>query len=341
MDDHRPRGAGGDAVPEAEADGIEPLAAFYDFHPDLDDFESAVLAGLSQPNKELPCKFFYDEKGSRLFDDICELEEYYPTRAEAAVIEANRQDIVRLIGPPCHLVEFGSGSSVKVRILLNASSSIVAYTPVDISREHLLRSAASVARDFPSIEVIAVCADYTRSFSIPRPRSNPAARRIVFFPGSTVGNFTPSQALDFLARTAKAIGPNGGLLIGVDLKKDVRILNDAYNDNKGVTAAFNLNLLARINRELGANFDLTSFRHLARYNEREGRIEMHLISLRPQAVRVNGTTFTFRRNESIHTECSYKYSIEDFQALARTAGFDPVEAWTDREGLFSVHFFRT
>jgi len=341
MDDHGPRGTGHDTGPKADGDGLGPLAAFYDFHPDLDDFESAVLTGLSQPNKELPCKFFYDERGSRLFDAICELDEYYPTRTEVAVLEANRHRIAELIGGSCQLVEFGSGSSVKVRILLNALESVAAYTPVDISREHLMRSASALAQDFADIEVIAVCADYTGSFTIPRPAAHPNARRIVFFPGSTVGNFTPDQAQEFLANTAALIGKGGGLLIGVDLKKDVRVLNDAYNDRSGVTAAFNLNLLSRINRELGGDFDLPSWRHFARYDAREGRIEMHLVSLLPQTVRVDGSTFTFRKDETIHTESSYKYSIEEFQALGRAAGYEPVEAWTDPARLFSVHFFRT
>jgi dimethylhistidine N-methyltransferase len=316
------------------------LAAFYDFHPATDDFEAAVTAGLSQPQKELPCKFFYDEAGSRLFDEICTLDEYYPTRTEIAVLAENRRRIAELIAEPCQLVEFGSGSSVKARILLESLPAAVAYTPVDISREHLLRSAAALARDFPSIEVSAVCADYTREIDIPRPRIHPDARRIVFFPGSTIGNFTPVHARDFLSETAATIGSGGGLLIGVDLKKDKRILDAAYNDAKGVTAKFNMNLLLRINRELGADFDLSSFRHRAVYDEREGCIQMHLESLRKQTVHVNGSSFVFLPGETIHTENSYKYAVGEFQALGRQAGYEPVEAWTDAARLFSVHFFR-
>jgi dimethylhistidine N-methyltransferase len=317
------------------------LAAFYDFHPATDDFEAAVKEGLSQQPKELPCKFFYDEAGSRLFDEICTLDEYYPTRTEIAVLTENRRRIAELIPEPCQLVEFGSGSSVKVRILLDALPAVVAYTAVDISREHLIRSAAALARDFPAIEVTAVCADYTREIEIPRPRANPEARRIVFFPGSTIGNFTPDQALAFLRETAATIGPGGGLLIGVDLKKDKRILDAAYNDTKGVTAKFNMNLLLRINRELGADFDLSSFRHRAGYDEREGCIRMHIESLRRQTVHLNGSSFAFTPGETIHTENSYKYAVEEFQVLGRQAGFAPVEAWTDEGRLFSVHFFRT
>jgi dimethylhistidine N-methyltransferase len=317
------------------------LAAFYDLHPATDDFEAAVTEGLSQPQKELPCKFFYDEAGSRLFDEICTLDEYYPTRTEISVLTENRHRIAELIPEQCQLVEFGSGSSVKVRILLESLPAVVAYTPVDISREHLIRSAAALARDFPAIEVSAVCADYTREIEIPRPRMSPEARRIVFFPGSTIGNFTPTQAREFMIESAGTIGPGGGLLIGVDLKKDKRTLDAAYNDAKGVTAKFNMNLLTRINRELGADFDLSSFRHLAAYDEREGCIQMHLESLRKQTVHLNGSSFAFAPGETIHTENSYKYAIDEFQALGREAGYEPVEAWTDAARLFSVHFFRT
>jgi L-histidine Nalpha-methyltransferase len=317
------------------------LAAFHDFHPEVEDFESAVRAGLSRTPRELPCKFLYDERGSKLFDEICRLDEYYPTRTEIGVLETNAARIAALIGENCQLVEYGSGSSVKVRILLNALNSVAAYTPVDISREHLLKSASDLARDFPDLEVIAVCADYTLPFEVPRPRRHPDARRVVFFPGSTIGNFTREAARDFLAGVSRVVGPGGGLLIGVDLKKDPVILDAAYNDREGVTAAFNLNLLLRINRELGADFDLSSWRHRARYDETAGRIEMHLESQRRQTVHVNGDAFAFTAGESIHTESSYKYGLDEFQTLARSAGLVPVEAWTDADGLFSVHFFRT
>jgi dimethylhistidine N-methyltransferase len=307
----------------------------------VEDFQTAVLAGLSRAPKELPCKFFYDERGSKLFDDICALEEYYPTRTELGVLEANAERIAALIGENCQLVEFGSGSSVKIRILLDALKSVAAYTPVDISREHLIRSSQDLARDFPDIEVIAVCADYTRPFTVPRPRGTPDARRVVFFPGSTIGNFTPDAALDFLAGTAKVSGPGGGLLIGVDLKKDPKILEAAYNDREGVTAAFDLNLLLRINRELGADFDLSSWRHRAHYATATGRVEMHLVSQRRQTVHLDGSSFAFDAGETIHTENSYKYGLDEFRALASRAGFTPVEAWTDPNSLFSVHFFQS
>ncbi len=341
MDDQAPRGDGHGSAASAESNSLAPLAAFHDFEPRLDDFETAVVEGLSRPAKELPCKFLYDERGSRLFDDICALDEYYPTRTEIAVLRARAGRVAELIGGPCHLVEYGSGSSVKVRILLDALPEIAAYTPVDISKGHLIRSAASLARDVPDIKVIAVCADYTRPFEIPPLADHPDARRVVFFPGSTIGNFPRDAAQSFLAATAKVIGPGGALLIGVDLRKDRRVLEAAYNDAKGVTAAFNINLLARINRELGGDFDLDGFRHVARYDEAAGRVEMHLVSLKRQSVHVDGATFSFGKDETIHTESSYKYAMDEFQALGRAAGFAPVESWTDEKGLFSVHFFET
>jgi dimethylhistidine N-methyltransferase len=317
------------------------LAAFHDFHPEVEDFKSAVVAGLSRAPKELPCKFFYDEHGSTLFDAICALDEYYPTRTEIGLLQAHAPRMAELIGENCQLIEFGSGSSVKVRILLGALKSVAAYTPVDISREHLLKSAADLAQQFPDVEVMAVCADYTRPFTVPRPRTMPDARRVIFFPGSTIGNFTPDHAHEFLAATAKVAGPGGGLFIGVDLKKDPKILEAAYNDREGVTAAFNLNLLLRINRELGADFDLSSWRHGAQYVESAGRIEMHLVSQRRQTVHLDGSSFSFAAGETIHTENSYKYSLDEFRALGRAAGLTPIEAWTDSHNLFSVHFFRT
>lgn len=310
------------------------ITAFHDLEPELEDFEAAVLAGLGGDAKTLPCKFFYDQEGSRLFDRICTLDEYYPTRTEIALLDRRADEIAALMGEGCHLIEFGSGSSVKIRILLAAPA---AYTAVDISRDHLLAAAGQLAGDFPSIEVIAVCADYTRPFDAPRPRARPDAKRVGFFPGSTIGNFTRAEAVAFLA-TARGILDGGDMLIGVDLKKDAALLDAAYDDAQGVTAAFNLNLLARINRELGGDFDLAAFAHRAFYNETEGRIEMHLVSARRQHATVAGRTFDFDAGETIHTENSYKYSIAEFQALARCAGFEPLHAWTDADDLFSIHY---
>lgn len=311
----------------------------HDLEPALEDFRTAVIAGLSQNQKTLPCKFFYDERGSQLFDRICELDEYYPTRTEIALLDHHSDDIARLFPPGSHLVEFGSGSSIKIRILLD-SLRLAAYTAVDISREHLIKAASALSADFPDIEINAVCADYTQPFDIPVPDSNPDALRIGFFPGSTIGNFLRSEAETFLTRAARLLA-GGGMIIGVDLKKDPAILRAAYNDRDGVTAAFNLNLLERINRELGADFDVSAFTHDAVYNDREGRVEMHLVSQRRQSVTIGESTFRFEKGETIHTENSHKYSIDEFEALARRAGFEPAACWTDAEDLFSLHYLRT
>ena len=314
------------------------LAGFHDYEPETEGFGAALIAGLERPRKEIPCKFFYDSVGSALFERICELPEYYPTRTETALLEAHRHQIVAELGDHRHLVELGSGSAQKVRILLQAMRP-AAYTAVDISREHLLRSTAALAADHPGLEVHAVCADYTRNFVLPQPASKPDAVPVIFFPGSTVGNFAPADAETFLRRTAALIR-GGDLLIGVDLKKDAAILNAAYNDEDGVTAAFNLNLLARANRELGADFDLAAFAHLAFYDEEEGRIEMHLVSLARQTVRIGDHRIAFADGETIHTENSYKYSVVEFQALAGRAGFAAPQVWVDGDDLFSIHHLR-
>lgn len=312
---------------------------FHDLEPEEEDFETAVLDGLGRPRKALPCKFFYDRRGSALFEQICTLDEYYPTRTETALLERHKAEMAAVIGADGHLIEFGSGAIRKVRILLGALQRPVAYTAVDISRDHMLQSAAALAGDFPGLDVIAVCADYTRPFDVPDPPAAPGARRIGFFPGSTIGNFDPDGAVRFLAGAA-GILRGGGMLIGVDLKKDEAILNAAYNDGKGVTAAFNLNLLVRINDELGGDFDLAGFAHKAFYNAAEGRIEMHLISLRDQTATVGEAEFRFAEGEMIHTENSYKYSVDDFRDVARRAGFSPHAVWTDPDDLFSIHYLR-
>jgi dimethylhistidine N-methyltransferase len=274
-----------------------------------------------------------------LFDRICDLAEYYVTRTEIALLRAQAGEIAALIGPRAHLVEFGSGSSIKVPILLDALDRPAAYTAIDISRQHLLQATGALARTRQGLEVTAVCADYTVPFDLPRPKSAPGARPVVFFPGSTIGNFDTSEAVGFLRNTAALLRPHRGtMLVGVDLRKDPAILHAAYNDAQGVTAAFNLNLLVRINRELKGNFDLSAFRHLAFYDAEIGRIEMHLVSSRAQSVRTAGRSFAFVAGETIHTENSYKYSIEGFQDVARRAGFEPVRVWTDDRQLFSLHF---
>jgi dimethylhistidine N-methyltransferase len=296
-----------------------------------------VLAGLRRPRKRLPCKYFYDAEGSRLFDRICELPEYYLTRTELAIMHRHAGEMAAAIGRRATLIEYGSGSSTKTRVLLDRLDAPAAYVPIDISGEHLLRSAGALADVYPHVEVHPVCADYTTRFDVPEPQA-PSRRRAVYFPGSTIGNFEPDDAARFLRGIARVCGPGGGLLIGVDLKKDPATLHAAYNDAAGVTAAFNLNLLARLNRDVDADFNVSAFAHYAFYNPRKGRIEMHLVSRAPQAVNVGGETIRFAQGESVFTESSYKYTLVDFAQLAVAAGFTPQRVWTDAERRFSVHY---
>ncbi len=303
--------------------------------PDAAGFLADALAGLRRPQKELPCKYLYDAVGSALFDAICETPEYYPTRTELAIMRAHAGEMGARLGPGCQVVEFGSGSGVKTRVLLRHLPRPAAYVPVDISADHLRRSAKELAARFPEVEVQPVAADFTRPFEVPDP-AMATRRRVVYFPGSTVGNFAPAEALALLRDIAALCGPGGALLIGVDLKKDPAVLNAAYDDAAGVTAAFNRNLLARMNRELGTDFDLSAFRHQAFYNEAAGRVEMHLVSTREQTVRVGGPPIHFAAGETIHTENSYKYAPDEFERLAADAGLRPVMLWADSGRLFSV-----
>lgn len=316
------------------------LQSLQDLAPTTESFKQAVLAGLGAERKWLPCKFFYDETGSHLFDQICDLPEYYPTRTELGILADRAGDIAAHIGPAAQLVEFGSGAGIKIRLLLSALERPLSYVPVDISRAHLLHAARDLAKDFPALGIAPVCADYTKRFALPAiPGIRPRAT-FGFFPGSTIGNFTPTEAAAFLARARRLLGPNTSMLVGVDLVKDPAILRAAYNDAAGITAAFNLNLLRRINRELGGDFDLDSFAHEGRWNDELGRIEMHLVSRREQSVSIAGTSFAFAPDETIHTENSYKYRIPQFQALAAEAGYRPLAVWTDAAELFSVHLLR-
>jgi len=312
---------------------------FHDLAPSEESFRDAVLAGLNQAPKTLPCKFFYDVRGSDLFDQICEVPEYYLTRTEIAILEEYAGAIAAHLGPHCRLIELGSGASRKVRILLEALEAPAAYVPVDISRDYLREAAARLATDFPALSVIAVCADYTRPFELP-PLPGPPGKRVGFFPGSTIGNFEPEAVVRFLAHCAELLGPEGEMLIGADLKKDRAILERAYNDRAGLNAAFNLNLLERVNRELGGDIDVARFEHLAFYSEAQGRMELYLKSLADQTAAIAGRTFHFAEGERIHTENSYKYAIPEFHALALRAGFRAIHTWTDRNELFSVHYFR-
>ena len=314
------------------------LAAFHDLAPAEESFRAAVLSGLARRAKALPCRFLYDERGSALFEQICELPEYYLTRTETAILAEDAREIARLAGPHAQLIEFGSGAARKVRLLLEALEEPDAYVAIDISREPLKRAAEEVAADFPGLPVVAICADYLQPLRLPPLPQRGSGRRIGFFPGSTIGNFSPDEAADFLAGCHQAVGRGGAMLIGVDLKKDPALLDAAYNDRAGVTAAFNLNLLERINRELDADFDLDRFEHEAFYNETEGRIEIYIRSLADQIVTIAGRAIHFAAGERIHTEDSCKYSVVEFQRLASHAGFRPVRHWTDPADLFSVHF---
>ncbi len=288
-----------------------------------------VIAGLSLPQKSLPPKYFYDDAGSRLFERICRLPEYYLTRAELALTRKHLASIARFAGRGCELIEYGSGESLKTRLLIRALRP-AAYLPVDISEAALRGAAARLSREFPWLEIAPVNGDFSRPLELPRAR----ARRVVYFPGSTIGNLMPEEAHAFLSMTR---GQAGRMLVGVDLRKDANVLHAAYNDSRKVTAAFNLNVLARINRELGADFDLKRFAHYAFYNAAAGRIEMHLVSLARQTVRIGRHRFEFDAGESIHTEKSYKYSLEGFRALAAHAGYAGRKVWTDRKGLFALH----
>jgi dimethylhistidine N-methyltransferase len=281
--------------------------------------------------------YFYDALGSELFDRICELKEYYPTRTELRILEQHGNDIARFIGDDALLVEFGSGSSMKTRLLLDRLPSLAAYVPVDISRSHLMNAARSISESYPHLEVMPVCADFTRPFMLPTPRK-PAARTVVFFPGSTIGNFDPPAALNLLRVMRRVAGDGGGLVVGTDLVKDVNVLTRAYDDAEGVTAAFNLNVLRRFNSEMGANFDLAQFRHRAVWNEQAHRIEMHLVSQRDQTVVLAGETLEFEAGEAIVTEHCHKYTVVGFANQAARAGWKATAHWLDDRGYFSVNY---
>lgn len=302
---------------------------------DEDDFALAVVDGLSRPHKSLPCRFFYDARGSELFEEITRLPEYYPTRTETAILRAHAAEMAGAVADGGVLVEFGSGSSTKTEILLRELPKLRAYVCVDVSKAALEDAAQRLHVNFPTLDVRPLVGNFSRAVALPgdlagRPRTG-------FFPGSTIGNLTPAEAQHLLGVFRSMLAPGGRLIVGVDLKKDARQLVLAYNDRAGVTSAFNLNLLARINRELEGTFDIDAFAHEAVYNPRAGRIEMYLESLKEQEVRVRGRRFRFAARERIHTENSYKYSIQQFQELARGAGWEPQRVWTDDGTLFSVH----
>ena len=314
---------------------LQPVASF----PSPDSaFARDVIAGLSATPKRVPPKYFYDAEGSRLFDEITKLPEYYLTRCELEILEKNAAEIAALIPDGAALLEFGSGAAKKIRILLDAAPSLAAYAPVDISADFLAQEAEVIRAAYPKLVVTPVAADFTKEFVLP-----PAVDKLPragFFPGSTIGNFEPHEACAFLRHAKRILGTGAVLIIGADLIKSPQVLHDAYNDKAGLTEKFNLNLLARMNRELDGNIDIESFEHHAFYNRERQRIEMHLASHKRQKVRVAGTTIDFRAGETIHTENSYKYSVQSFAALARGSGWSPVQVFTDSKNYFSVHALR-
>jgi dimethylhistidine N-methyltransferase len=309
-----------------------------DFEPATAVFYRDVVEGLSEDEKRLSCKYFYDRRGSQLFDKICQLDEYYLTRCELEIMRQFSPEMAAQIGAGVMLVEYGSGSSLKTRLLLDHLENPAAYVPVDISRRHLQQSAEDLAASYPHIEVLPVCADFTAGFDLPTPKITPT-HSAVYFPGSTIGNFQPQDAAELLDNIAPLCGTGGGLLIGIDLKKDVDTLEAAYNDAQGVTAEFNLNLLHRMNRELGANFLVEQFRHSSVYNASRGRIETYLISECEQEVSVGEHSFKFSNGEGICTEYSHKYTIEEFQAHAAEAGLTLHRHWTDSQQKVAVLHF--
>jgi dimethylhistidine N-methyltransferase len=311
-----------------------------DLEPATSDFLDEAVAGLSSSPRTLPSKFFYDERGSDLFQQICELPEYYVTRTETEILRHYGAEMAESIGENAELVGFGTGAGVKTRMLLDHLQNLIAYVPVDISKQRLTESAAALSREMPELEILPVCADYLQPLELPTPSRKPA-HIAVYFPGSTIGNMQPEEARHFLQRVARLCGTSGGLIIGVDLQKSSDILEAAYNDGAGVTAAFNRNMLVRANRELGADFDLSRWRHRALYNQEAARIEMHLLSEGKQTVHLGGREFDFAPGEKIITEFSYKHTVEGFAALAASAGFQLARVWIDPQKLFAVFHFTT
>ena len=335
-----------DNTRDSEVDAASPTKAadrparihLLDLHPPREDLRAEALAGLRASPKTLPCKLLYDRAGSELFDRICTVDEYYPTRTELAIMRAHMDEIVEAVGPNAMIIEFGSGTSEKIVELLGRLDEPAGYVPLEISRQHLLDAAHWLSDRFPDLELYPICADFHQPITFPPPVIH-ADRKVMYFPGSTIGNFTRQEAFLFLSRFAEIVGPGGGLLIGVDLVKERDVLRAAYDDGEGVTAAFNLNLLERLNRELGADFDPGAFEHRAIFNEEEQRIEMHLVAQRDMTVNLGGERFRFAEGESICTEHSHKYTIDGFSEMAAHAGFTRSRAWIDDNDWFAVLFF--
>ena len=307
---------------------------FHELHTQEETMSVDVHTGLSANQKTLPPKYFYDKQGSELFDAITKLDEYYVTRTEIELLKKHMPEMVELLGTESCLLELGSGSSIKIRLLLEALRPKI-YIPMDISREHLISSAQRLSKDYPWLDIHATCVDYSKPWQVP---DFGPGRYNAFFPGSSIGNFDPVDALKLLQQVRKLVGKEGGLLIGLDLKKDADVLEAAYNDKQGVTADFNLNILKHINEGLNIDFDVNNFSHKAIYNEGKGRVEMHLECSKSHSIDIEGNIYSFKSGETIHTENSYKYSIDEFHALAAQAEFAPVKVWTDDEALFSIHY---
>ena len=309
--------------------------SLYDFEPSIVSFQSEIVDGLRETPKRIASKFFYDEEGAKLFEMITELKEYYLTRTEVAIMRQNLPEIAAWIGPKAQLIEFGSGNSLKTVLLLKQLKSPAAFVPIDISRDQLIEAATQISARFDDLEVFPICADYTDEFTIPEPTQIPE-RSVVFFPGSTIGNFEPKDAQQFLTNCAMLVGPNGGIVIGFDLAKDASIVEPAYNDSQGITARFNKNLIVHINREFGTNLPVDNFEHYAFWNPAESRIEMHLISQRDLDFELDGTPLHFSAGEHIITEYSYKYTVDRFQSMLRKSGFSVEKTWTDEAMAFAI-----
>lgn len=314
-------------------------SSYMDLAPQSHTLLSEVLVGLSKSQKSIPPKFLYDKAGSEIFEKICDLRDYYPTRAEKEILKTYAGEMAEMIGPGALIIEPGSGAGEKVRYLLKALNDPSGFVPIEIEREILLRMTSEIIEEFPGLNITPICADFTEMLELPVTVGMKNGKKVIFFPGSTIGNLSPDEAIEFLMQYGEMLTTGGGFLIGADLKKDSTILKRAYDDSEGVTAEFNLNLLRRLNREIGATFDLEHFKHEAFYNEDMGRVEMHLKSTVPQLVRINRTVFRFSEGETIHTENSYKYSEDEFAELCAHAGLILKKCWKDSKKMFCVYYF--
>ena len=320
---------------------IEGLDYFVDIKPKIQiEFHEAILEGLSLPQKTISPKFFYDERGSEIFDKICETPDYYITRTEIGLLNDIQDELYNLAEPGSAVVEYGCGSSIKIKALLSALPEPSHYIAIDISKTHLISTAKEIASNYSNISVAAICADFMEPIDWPDRASFESSKRLAFFPGSTIGNLNPNEASQFLKYVRHLVGNEGSFIIGVDMKKDTDIFNRAYNDEEGHTADFNLNLLHRMKKELDADINISEFSHKAFYNEKLGRVEMHLISNTKQNININNSEHSFEKGESIHTECSYKYSVAEFSELAEQSGFSVLKNWSDKKNFFSIYFLK-